>query len=176
MERGKTWLTALATGFLAFAVVAAPALSQAPPREPEAGEENVDRKAKKVPPIDLVVDSVAKLTWRPQDLRRLTDASEVKWTPQGRKGRPHPAVSIWDLLKDGGVAKEQVTELRIANQAKTLTFKGEDLVKVDQLVLRTAAKKGALGPWLLAPMDPALGESRGLSLAKIRRLEVITAK
>ena len=177
MERGETWLTALATGFLVFAVVAAPTLSQAQPREPGTGEERADRKAKKFPPVGLVVDSVEKLTWRPQDLRRLTDASEVKWKPQAQKGRLHPAVPIWDLLKDGGVAKDQVTELRVTSTAKTLTFTGEDLAKVDNLVLRTAARKGALGPWRLAPMDPSLDEKPGaLSLRGVRRLEVITAK
>lgn len=173
-ERARSWLTALATGLLAFAVLAAPALSQQQPDQ--SGEPDGEKAGKpaKVLPIDLVVDATKKLTWAPADLERLSSATSVRWL--SKRERPHPAIPIWDLLKDGGVSKETVKEIRISGTSKTVTLKGEDLATVDQLVLRNAAK-GISRAWGLAPLDRALEQKKGqLSLPGVRRVEVITAK
>ena len=180
--RSSLWMTAAGVGLLAVAVLTAPASSQeqpgtAEPREERAPrkEERAARKAARIRPVDLVVNSAKKLTWSPKDLERLAGTSGIKWMP-ARKEKPHPAIPIWDLLKDGGVERDTVAELRIAAASKVLTFKGDDLAKIDQLVLRNAAA-GFVRPWRLAPMDPALEEKRGaLSLVGIQRIEVITAR
>lgn len=196
----KRWMLLAAIGLLAISALPAasqtppasqapsslsqpPAASEAPPASQVPPARQDDKPAVKgvtpgpkgrALPINLIVDAAPKKTWSPDDLQRLAGASQVKWiAPKGAR-KPHPAIPIWDLLQDAGVSKDSVKELRIAARSKSLTFKGDDLAKVDGLVIRNSAKAIAR-PWRLAPMDPDMEEKRGaLTLVNLTRVEVIT--
>jgi hypothetical protein len=195
MKRRSTVVFALVVaGTLVVAALQDPALPQDSPKEapsqqspsgqhpsvrqPTAADSEAsgNKRPGPVVRIDLVVDSVTLVTWGHEDLRRIADASGVKWRPRG-KGNPHPAIPVWYLLKEGGVVKDTVAEVRIVGGGKPKIFKGEALELLDHATLRTAAKAKGPSVWRLATMDSADHEDAAKRIGtvqKIRRVEVIS--
>jgi hypothetical protein len=153
----------------ALMLVVSCGMTVAPAGGQQPGTEGGGRESEKPErgnPITLAVDSVEKRTWTPAELRGLATA---KWTND--KGVDHPAIPLWTLLKAGGVSKDIVKGLRISNRGRSVTLKGDELAKVDILVLRNG-RSGFNRPWRLAAQGSTL---RGaLNLSDVQRVEVTT--
>jgi hypothetical protein len=160
-EHGWRVATGLATLLICGALIA-PAGAQQPG---QGGGAQRREKPERGRPITLLVDAVEKRTWSPEELRGL---ATVKWT--NSRDVEHPAIPLAALLGESGVALDRVKELRIRSSARTVTLEGDDLARVERLVLRTGRK--ANRPWRLVPLDPA--EKDPFNLADVRRLEVVT--
>lgn len=121
----------------------------------------------------LVVDNTMKRTWTEEDLKPLATA---KWL--NKAGKPHHAIPLETLLKEGGVQRETIKELQFVEAKKgkvVLTLSGEQLSKIDQLMLRTG--QSFKGKWKLATMDSGLQkELRGRLGDLIAQIEVVTTK
>lgn len=165
-KMGRRWLKVGAAALVACAVLTTPVLG------PQAGgsqEKSGGERAGSARPIDLVVDGTLKRTWTPEELQGLATA---KW--ENRTGTPHPAIPLSTLLKEGGMPRDAVTELRVSSGGRTVTLKGAELAKIDQLVLRTG-RKSFNRPWRLVPLDPSIQPTRdAYTLPGVRRIEVIT--
>jgi hypothetical protein len=71
-------------------------------------------------------------------------------------------------LDRGGVSPERIQELSTRTRRRAVTLKGDDLAKIEGLVLRTGRKSSNR----LVPRDPA--EKRQFDIGEVRRLEVVS--
>lgn len=122
--------------------------------------------------IDLVVDTVVKRSWTWEDAGRLptTKLSDL------RAPRERVAITLSTFLKEGGVNRDAIRELRIVNQRNSaVTLKGDDLTKIDQLGFAPAVRGLAKRPLRLVPLDPSFKAKGGAyELSGVRRIEVVT--
>ena len=149
-----------------------PGFAQAPPGEAKPSSSSpTPRRGDTGGPVQFVVDTTVKQTWKDADFKRLAEAySGPKW--KNRYKEDVPSVPLWTLLKEGGLSRDVVKKVQIHSRSKLLaSFEGNDLGKLDQLVLRTGDQPNR--PWRLSSMDPK--DPNPYGRAVIRRIEVSTA-
>jgi hypothetical protein len=163
--RSRRWRHGVAAGVAVLMLCAAVLPAAGQQQEQQGGGARRREKPDRARPVTLVVDSLEKRTWTPEELKRLATG---KWTNE--RGVEHPAIPLPALLQDGGVSLDRIKELRIRSRARVVTLTGDDLAKIQGLVLRTGQSFNR--PWRLAPLDPA--EKGRFDIGEVRRLEVVT--
>ena len=162
-------LGARVRGAVVCLVVATSLFGQAAEAGSREGKKDEVKGAGKARPIELVVDAQVRRVWTADDFPRL-----VTTTWKSRTGKDHPAIPLSTVLKETGVPREAVTEIRVISAGKkVVVLKGAELEgQLDQLVLKN--DPGLVHPWKLLPLDPA--QRRGpLAATGVRRVEVVTA-
>jgi len=163
----RQWRYGLAAVLVLLATLGAtvtPAIAQKP-KPARATKKGENRSGARN--ITLVVDTLEKRSWTPDDLRGM---ATMKW--RSRRDHEHPAIPLSAFLLDSGVARERVKELRIRSNSRTVTLRGHDLAQVDGLVLRTSWK-AVNRTWRLAQLDRTQNR---FDLRHVRRIEVYTSE
>jgi len=117
-----------------------------------------------------MVDTTVKQTWKDADFKRLAEAhTGPKWKNKDKEDVP--TVPLWILLKEGGISREAVKKVQVHSRSKLLaSFEGNDLGKIDQLVLRTGDQPNR--PWRFSSLDSK--DPNPFGRAVVRRVEVTT--
>ncbi len=170
------WIRALGGILVICLGLAVPGFAQAPQGTGKAepgkapSSSPTPRRGDTGGPMQFLVDTALKRSWTSQEFEKLAAANTTaKW--KNKDNEEVPTIPLWTLLKEGGVSREAVKEVQIRSRSKVLlTLKGDDLGKLDQLVLRTGDSPNR--PWRLGSLDPK--DPNPFGRAVVRRIDVTT--